>query len=171
MDTEKLTTAGFLVLFALMFQWLAREPLDPSQLTTVTGALSDQSERTHRRRTCFTIELSGMTEAFELCSTSFRRFEKDAFLNEVRRGDALQLLVVREKKNDPRTGGHKYWVRGIRTGEGKVYLDFDRVQADFARERTYGYVLSGSALAGAILLIVLAFIERSKSAVRRRLDG
>ncbi|HUF49369.1 MAG TPA: hypothetical protein VMN60_00960 [Longimicrobiales bacterium] len=152
--------AVIVLLIAAVVHWLAREPWRPSQLTTVSGVVSDYDAFRSGRQRCFRIALVSVRESFELCSTAYRFFERAAFERDVQAGDSVVLRVVSEIRRNAATGEAKYWVQGVRAPDGRVYLEFDRVQVSRARERDIGRVLVIGLLAVALLYAVQAVRSR-----------
>jgi len=72
--------------------------------------------------------MSEFAESFELCSTSFRKFDQEASKRDIRNGSTLEMRVVKDIKVNQSTGETKYWVQEIRASGSRIYLDLESVQ-------------------------------------------
>ncbi|HUE88048.1 MAG TPA: hypothetical protein VMO26_18395 [Vicinamibacterales bacterium] len=161
MDKEKAQWAVFLLFVAGLTMLLTREPWQPGQLTTMSGAVADyEVKRRAKGRSCYIIRLSTSPDVFRLCSISYSHFDRSAFEQDMRKSEQLQLLVVNEHNADKGTGEKVYRVQDVRTPAGRVYLDLANVQRSLARERLIGNILSPLLLAAALVMGGLATLRR-----------
>lgn len=124
---------------------LADGPWDPSQLKQLSGTFAGHREYGD---SCFALRLAEHLQSFELCSTSYRNFDRESFLRDIRKGERLVLRVVNEVKLDRTTGEIKYWVEDLRTDD-RVYLDLEDIQEQRHTERIAGIAILIACAAGA----------------------
>lgn len=108
---------------------------------------------------CFIIRLSEFQESFELCSTSYSKFDLEAYKRDVRTGSLLVLRVVDEIKRNRSTGETKYWVQDVRLSDTRVYLDLNAVQEYRKGERVVGIAIAAVLAAVAARALWKAFVR------------
>lgn len=123
---------------------LADGPWDPSRLKQLSGAFAGQREYGD----CFAFRLTEHPQSFELCSTSYRKFDRESFRRDMRHGERLLVRVLDELKLNRTTGEIKYWVQDVRHNE-RVYLDLEQVQEHRRMERLAGIAILIACTVGA----------------------
>jgi hypothetical protein len=139
---------------------LADGPWDPARLKTVVGTMAGHRHwgGTHP---CFVIRLAEFKESFELCSTSYSKFDREGFTRDVRDGQTLAMRVVDEIKVNQSTGETKYWVQDIRVSESRIYLDLQAVQEYRGWERAAGIAIAIGLVLAALVVLWRAFGRKS----------
>jgi type IV pilus assembly protein PilA len=149
-------TAALCLAIAAGAYALADGPWDRARLKTVVGTMAGHrhSGGTHP---CFVIRLAEFKESFELCSTSYSKFDREGFTRDVRDGQTVVMRVVDDVKVNQSTGETKYWVQDIRVSESRIYLDLQAVQEHRNWERIAGVGIAFALVSAALVVLWRAF--------------